>query len=318
MRTVFLDQSSLDRGDIDYSALDGIAPGWQAYANTDPIDVLERIQNAEIIITNKVVLDGDILSAAPVLRLICVAATGTNNIDLACAREKNIAVSNARGYATPSVVEHVFALLTSLSRHLNDYQQAAVDGRWMQSSQFCVLDKPIAELSGKTIGIIGYGELGQAVAHVARAFGMHVLISQRAGSQQQKPGRIVLEEMLPQVDVLSLHCPLDANTRNLINSRVFELMPAHAILINTARGGIVNEADLLDALKHGKIAAAGIDVLHEEPPRHGNLLLNQQLENLIVTPHVAWASRESRQRLLAEVVDNISAYRAGQQRNCVG
>ncbi len=317
MYTVFLDQASMDNGDIDYSGLDRIAPGWQSYDNTEPAQVLERIQGANIVITNKVVLDREILSAASSLKLVCVAATGTNNVDLKAAYQSNIVVSNARAYATASVVEHVFTLLTSLYRNLNDYQLASVDGRWMNSKQFCFIDKPISELAGKTMGIIGYGELGRAVAAVARAFGMRVLIAQRPGTDKAQSGRIPVDDMLARVDVLSLHCPLADNTRNLIDKRSFELMPVHAVLINTARGGIVNEDDLLQALQSGQIAAAGIDVLQEEPPIHGNALLECTDANLIVTPHIAWASREARQRLLDEVVDNIAAFQSGEVRNRV-
>ena len=317
MHSVFLDQGSMGGDDLDYSILDQLVPGYITYAKTEANEVLERIQGAEIVMTNKVVLDRDILSSVPTLKLICVTATGTNNVDLVCARENNIAVSHARAYATPSVVEHVFALLTNLIRHLNDYQRASIDGRWAQSPYFSYMNKSISELAGKTMGIIGYGELGRAVAQVAKAFGMRVLIAQRPGSDTLELGRLPMDEFLKQVDVLSLHCPLEDNTRNLVDRHAFELMPNHAILINTARGGIVNEVDLLDALKSGAIAAAGIDVLEEEPPRQGNVLLGESLENLIVTPHVAWASRESRQRLLAEIVDNIKAYKAGKRRNRV-
>jgi glycerate dehydrogenase len=317
MQTVFLDQDSMDRGDIDYSGLDHSVPGWRAYAHTEPSQVLKRIRDADIVITNKVILDHAILSAAHALKLVCVAATGTNNVDLHAAYQHNIAVSNARAYATASVVEHVFTLLTSLVRYLDDYRQASVDGRWMHSQQFCFIDKPIIELAGKTMGIIGYGELGRAVASVARAFNMKVVIGQRPGSDKTEPGRMAIDEMLPQVDVLSLHCPLADNTRNLIDKRSFELMPGHAVLINTARGGIVNETDLLHALQTGQIAAAGLDVLHEEPPVHGNVLLDRAIPNLIVTPHVAWASREARQRLLGEIVENIVAFQSGAVRNRV-
>jgi glycerate dehydrogenase len=192
-----------------------------------------------------------------------------------------------------------------------------MDGRWMHSPQFCYIDKPIIELAGKTMGIIGYGELGRAVADVARAFNMKVVVGLRPGSDQPQPGRIAIDEMLPQIDVLSLHCPLADNTRNLIDKRSFELMPEHAVLINTARGGIVNESDLLQALLSGQIAAAGLDVLHEEPPVHGNVLLDSTIPNLIVTPHVAWASREARQRLLDEIVQNIVVFQSGDIRNRV-
>jgi len=317
MRVVFLDKSSIDNGDIDYSVIGRSSIEWLAYENTAPSQILERITGAEVVISNKVVLDDVVLSQARSLRLICVAATGTNNIDLESARANNIVVSNTRAYATASVVEHVFGLLISLMRNLPDYQQAAKDGRWAHSGQFCYLHKPIIELAGKTMGIIGYGELGQAVAGVARAFGMHVLVSQRPGSLHKQQGRHDLNDVLQQSDVLTLHCPLADNTRNLIDRRALAQMRHQAVLINTARGGIVNEMDLLHALQEQEIAAAAIDVLQEEPPAPQHVLLQASLPNLIITPHIAWASVQARQRLLAEVIDNIISFRQGKVRNQV-
>ncbi len=256
------------------------------------------------------------LSQAKQLRLICVAATGTNNVDLKAAHELGITVTNVAGYATPSVVQHVFSMMLALTTRLTDYSQAVTDGAWQQSSQFCLLNLPIQELAGKNLGIIGYGELGHAVADVAKAFGMRILIAQRAGGDSQA-GRVTLEKLLPQVDVLSLHCPLANNTKNLIGERELALMKKGAFLINTARGGIVDEAALASALRLGNIGGAGVDVLTQEPPVKSNPLLESDIPNLIVTPHIAWASRESRQRLVDELVANIKAYLQGEVRNLV-
>lgn len=317
LRVVFLDRASLDKGDIDYSCIDTGLLEWHAYDQTGPSEVLERINDADVIVSNKVQIREADLSQAHSVKLICVAATGTNNIDLESARRHDVTVCNARGYATASVVEHVFGLMIALTRNSSDYWQASIDGRWEQSEQFCYLHKPISELSGKTLGIIGYGELGQAVARIARALGMRVMVSQRPGSQVVSEGRHCLDEVLGQSDVITLHCPLAENTRNLINQHAFTLMQEHAILINTSRGGIVNEMDLMVALQTNRIAAAALDVLLEEPPLTSNALLRARLSNLLVTPHVAWASRQARQRLLGEVLDNIMAFSQGRRRNRV-
>lgn len=315
MHCCFLDRRSLDQGDLDFSLLDHVAPGWQSYAATRFEQVLERVRMADIVISNKVVLDRTVLEQASKLKLVCVAATGTNNVDLDAAQAHGIAVCNVTAYATPSVVEHVFALLLSLVRRLPRYAGLAVDGHWRDSEQFCVLDAPITELSGKTLGIVGYGELGQGVAQVAQAFGMQVLIAQRPGSQRANSDRLPLMDLLEQVDVLSLHCPLTGDTRNLIGEAELQVMKPGAILINTARGGIVDEPALARALREGWIAGAAVDVLREEPPRHDAVLLEPEIPNLIVTPHVAWASRESRQRLLNEVAQNIRMFVEGTPRN---
>ena len=317
MQCCFLDRRSLDQDDLDFSSLDHVVPGWQSYAATASDQVPDRIRTAEMVISNKVVLDQATLEQAADLKLICVAATGTNNVDLEAARARGIMVCNVTAYATPSVVEHVFALLLSLVRRLPRYAGLAMDGHWRDSEQFCVLDAPITELGGKTLGIVGYGELGKAVAQVAQAFGMRVLIARRPGSATCTDERLPLQDLLEQVDVLSLHCPLTEATHNLIGEAQLQAMKPGALLINTARGGIVDEQALACALREGWIAGAGVDVLHEEPPRQGNILLEPGIPNLIVTPHVAWASRESRQRLLDEVANNIHAFLDGTPRNRV-
>ncbi len=311
---VFLDLDTVDRGDLDLSGLHRVCPEWRLYGATRPERVHERLRGAALVVSNKVVLDRTALSS-PELRLVCIAATGANNLDLAAARERGVAVSNVTGYATAAVLQHVFALILALTTRLPGYQELIRAGAWQRSDQFCLLDLPIRESSGRTLGVVGFGELGRAVARTAEAFGMRVLIAQRPGSTQAQPGRLRLEELLPRVDVLSLHCPLANNTRDLIGGRELALMKEDALLINTARGGIVDEEALARALRDGRIGGAGIDVLREEPPAGGGPLLAPDLPNLILTPHIAWASREARQRLLDEVAENIGAFLAGRPRN---
>ena len=319
MLGVFLDRDSLDCGDLDFNGIDRILPDLRYYPATAPDQVAARIAEAEVVISNKVVLDAAVLHHAPRLRLICIAATGLNNVDLAAATSRGVTVCNCRGYGTAAVVQHVFALLLALVTRLSDYQRAVRDGRWRQASQFCLLDFPIRELAGKTLGIVGHGELGRGVARVAEAFGMRVLIAQRPGAvEEEQEGRVPLSILLPQVDVLSLHCPLTPETRGLIGAWELALMRRDAILINTARGGLVDEALLADALRQGALGGAGVDVLSLEPPVAGNPLLAPDIPNLIVTPHCAWGSRESRQRLVGQLAENIAGFLNGAPVRVVG
>jgi glycerate dehydrogenase len=228
-------------------------------------------------------------------------------VDEEAAEHYGICVRNVSGYATPSVTEHVFALMLALVRRLPDYQRAVLAGRWQLSKQFCLLDFPISELAGRRLGIIGYGELGRAVAVVARAFGMSVIIAARPGTAPVA-GRVALEQLLHEADVVSLHCPLTDASRDLIGVKELALMKAGALLINTARGGIVDEQALANALRSGQIGGAAVDVLLTEPPCAGNPLLADDIPNLIITPHIAWASREARQRLVDGVVANIQEW----------
>lgn len=316
MLTVLLDRGSMDRGDLDFSALERVSPAWRSHDSTEEADVAERIADATVVISNKVRLDDAALQGASHLRLICISATGTNHVDLDAAKRRGIAVCNVLRYATPSVVQHVFALMLALSTRLPDYGRAVGEGRWQRGAQFCLLDYPIHEVAGKTLGIVGYGELGQAVARVAEAFGMRVMVARRPGAPAM-PDRVSLHELLPQVDVLSIHCPLTPETRGLIGVKELALMRPNALLLNTARGGIVDEAALAEVLRGGRLGGAGVDVLSEEPPVHGNPLLARDVPNLIVTPHIAWASFEARQRLVDEVAENIRAFLSGEERNRV-
>ena len=315
MRGVFLDYRSIDPGDLDRGALASALAAWHWHAGTAPEQLPGRIADAEVIVSNKVPLPADVLDGAGKLRLVCIAATGTDKVDLAAARQLGIQVSNVTAYATPSVVQHVFTLALALSTNLLKYHRDVVNGTWQAQKQFCLLDHPISELAGKTMGILGYGELGKGVARVAQAFGMKVLVARRPGAAADD--RMPLHELLPQVDVLSLHLPLAENTRMLIGKEELARMKSSALLINTARGGIVDEHELAEALRAGEIGGAGVDVLAVEPPASDNPLLAGDIPNLILTPHTAWASRESRQRLLDEIALNIGAFIKGEPRNSV-
>ncbi len=307
MRGVILDQATLDRDDLDFSPLLALLPEWKIYAQTHPDELDARLDDADIILTNKVVLDRATLLRHPSIRLICVLATGTNNIDLAAAQELGITVKNVTAYGTASVTQHVFLLILTLARHQCGYQNAVQQGRWQHSDQFCLLDYPIEDISGKTLGIVGYGELGKSVAATAPAFGLEVLVAERTG-RPCRPGRQPLDEVLARADILTLHCPLTADTRQMINRQTLATMKTNAWLINAARGALIDETALAHALDNGIIAAAALDVLATEPPPPNHPLLNKSRSNLIVTPHIAWAARTARQRILELTCDNIQTY----------
>jgi len=306
---VILDAASLG-SDINLGPITATLEHWQSHATTSPGDTAERIKNCSLVVTNKVVIDAELMAQNPQLKLICIAATGTNNIDLVAAKKYGICVKNAVNYSTTAVAQHTFSLILALSNQLNHYHHDVRTGNWSQSPFFCLLDHPIIELNGKTLGLIGYGNAGKAVAKIATAFGMELLISQRPGSSCCPHGRAPLLELLRQSDIVSLHCPLADNTRHLIGSAELQQMKESALLINCARGGIVDESALLAALKQGEITGAALDVLEQEPPaiNHPLLLLQQELPNLLLTPHIAWASVAARQRLVAIVAKNISDY----------
>ena len=316
MRGVFLDIGTVGQADLDLGPLLETLPDWSFQETTSPGNTTAAIQGADIVVSNKVRLDRDTLLHTDSLKLICVAATGTNNVDLATAAEKNISVCNVRAYATASVVEHVFLLILALTRRLQEYREAVRRGDWQHANGFCLLDYPIRELAGQTLGIVGFGELGQAVARMGEAFGMQVLIAQRPGTPATT-GRTPLNDLLSEADIVSLHCPLTATTHNLIDTTELKLMRRDAILVNTARGGIVNEHALVQALQTGQIGAAAVDVLSEEPPRGGNPLLERSLPNLLITPHIAWAGVNARQTLINEIATNIRAFLDGRARNIV-
>ena len=306
----------LDTATLADTSLDSLANlgTLSCYDLTDPQDVVSRCQDADIIITNKVVIDQKAMSQLSNLKLICVAATGTNNIDLDAAKTHNIAVTNVAGYSTPSVVQHTFALITNLLGNTHRYIQDCQSAKWQQSPMFCRLDYRFNDMSGKTLAIIGYGSLGKAVADVGRAFGVNVIISERKGHAPRE-GRVSFEEAIKTADIISVHCPLTDETRNQIAAKELNMMKSTAILINTARGGIINEADLAHALANNVIAGAGVDVLSKEPAEENNPLAIYQGDNLLLTPHIAWASQESIARLVAEIALNINAFSQGEARN---
>lgn len=309
-RAVFLDHPSLDLGDLDLSQLRDSFTELQLFSDTTPQNVLERLLGAQVAISNKIVLNAQTLAACPNLRLILVSATGTNNIDLAAARAQGITVSNCQGYGTPSVAQHTMMLLLNLATRLKDYQQDVVAGKWQKAKQFCLLDHPIIELEGKTLGLLGHGELGSAVARLAEAFGMRVVLGAIPG-RPARADRVPLDELLPQVDALTLHCPLNEHTRHLIGARELALLKPGALVVNTARGGLIDEQALAHALRSGHLGGAATDVLSVEPPVDGNPLLADDIPRLIVTPHNAWGSREARQRIVGQLVENARGFFSG-------
>jgi len=316
MRGVFLDFETVSSGDVSTDALVDTGVAFDFHGITPPNRVIERIGEREVVVTNKLRLGEAQFDAATNLGLVCLVATGTDNVDLDAAAARGIGVCNIEGYCTASVVQHVFALILSLNHHLSGYARRLQEGAWTSSPQFCVLDFRIREFAGKTMGIIGLGELGSGVARLAEALGMRVIAAQRPGGPPT-PGRLPVDDLLTQADIVSLHCPLTPATRGLIGERELGLMKPEAFLINTARGALVDSAALAAALRAGRLAGAGIDVLPQEPPVDGDPLLAADIPNLIITPHVAWAAVEARQRAIDEVAANIASFVAGGQRGRV-
>jgi glycerate dehydrogenase len=317
MKSVFLDFATVGSGELDTSRLESAAPALTLLAATAQHEVLERIAGHAIVMTNKLRLDRAIIEGSSDLRLIALSATGTNNIDLEAARERGIAVCNITDYCTPSVVQHVLGVLLSLTHHLSDYSREARDGTWAKGSQFTLLGHRIRELRGLTLGVIGWGVLGRAVAQACQsALGMRVVVANRPGGAPIE-GRVDLDELLRISDVVTLHCPLTPATAGMLNESRLALMKRDAILINTARGGLVDVEALAIALRARRLGGAAIDVLPVEPPVGGSPLFAPDLPNLIVTPHTAWAAVESRQRCLDEVAANVADWRAGGRRHRV-
>lgn len=316
MKAVFLDYQSLDKQDLDFSGLEAQFDDLRLYPATTAAKVAQRIQGADVIISNKVHINAEHMQLNPQLKLILISATGTNNVDLVHAQQQGIMVCNCQAYGTAAVAQHTLMLMLNLATSFRQYDRAVQQGNWQKADQFCLLDFPIIELAGKTLGIVGYGELGQAVAHLAKAFGMKIMI----GALPNRPmvaERVAFSEMLAQVDFLSLHCPLTDETRDLLNHESLAQMKASAFVINCARGGVVNESALAEALKSGKIAGAATDVLTVEPPKQGNVLLDPSIPNLIITPHSAWGSVDARQRIVQQLVENVEAFEAGHPRRQV-
>ena len=291
----------------------GFPHDYREYEATTADQASVRLADATIAINNKVPLRAETLSQLPKLKLIALAATGSDCVDKAYCAEHGITVCNIRDYATDTVPEHVLALIFALRRSLVAYDRDIRSGKWQTQNQFCYFDHPIRDIAGSTLGIVGYGALGRALGRRAEALGMNVIASGSRPGDELVP----LDELLTRSDVISLHCPLTEATRKLIGTRELGLMKPDAILINTARGGLVDEAALADALTNGRIGGAGIDVLPEEPPVNGNILLDLNLPNLIVTPHVAWASQTAMRKLADQLTANIEAFAAGKPRNVV-
>lgn len=290
---------------------------WTEFGETTPGEVVPRLAPATIAICNKLPLRAEALSQLPKLKLIAVAATGVDNVDLAYCRSNGIAVCNTRGYAVNSLPEHALMLMLALRRNLIAYRNDVKAGRWHEAKQFCLLDHPIGDLKAATLGIVGYGKLGQSMDQLGRAVGMEVLVAEHKNATIIRDGRVAFQELLRRSDVLSLHCPLTEETKNLISAAELAQMKRDAILINTARGGLIDDHALIEALQNDQLAGAGIDVLRNEPPREGDPLLEVNLPNLIVTPHNAWASRQAMQTLADQLIDNLEAFMRGSPLNVV-
>lgn len=308
MRAVVLDLKGMEG--LDLSPIESEVSELVTYDLTPASKVTSRIAGFDIVITNKTSLQKKSIESSSSLKLIAVLATGANMIDVTAASERGVPVSNCVAYGVDSVVQHVWSLILALHTNLVSYAGDVRKGEWEKSAQFCFFNHPISELKGKTLGIIGYGNLGKGVAQVAEAFGMNVIVANRVGVPLVQ-GRLPLAELLKTADVISIHCPLNQDTSNLISEKELSLMKPTAFLINAARGGIVNESDLALALKQGVIAGAGIDVLSQEPPRNGNVLLDPTIPNLVITPHIAWGSEEARNRIIAQTAENIAAFKQG-------
>ncbi len=317
MKAVFLDFATVGSDELDVSSLRAVTSELTVFDNTSAGQLAERIAGYEFVYLNKVKMTRDIIADAGSLRFIGLTATGVDNVDTEAAKEHGVAVCNITAYCTNSVVEHVFAVLLQLSHSIGRYHRSVRAGDWQKAMDFCMLGYPIRELSAMTIGIVGYGELGKGVARIAKAFGMQVIVSRRPGSHDTGDDRVDFRELLKSADVVSLHCPLTDDTRGLIGASELALMKPDAILINTARGGLVDSSALTMALTNGQIAAAAIDVLATEPPVDGDPLLDYSGDNLIVTPHIAWATVEARQNAIDEVAANARAFLQGNARNRV-
>ena len=304
MKITVLDKISFTVGDIDLSYLSSLGD-VSYYDVLSKEEVLKACKDADIVICNKTIFDKDLISSLPNLKYIGVTATGYNNIDLEYAKERKIVVTNVPGYSTVDVAQHVFAFILHYSNKVYAYDKSVKDGDWLKSKTFCYFDMPLMELDGKTLGIVGYGDIGKRVASIATAMGMKVIVYNRS-IKEMPYTQVDKETLLKESDFITLHCPLNDGTRNFINKETLSLMKPTAVLINTARGPVVNEYDLKEALDNGVIAHAMVDVLSIEPMQKDCPLINAK--NITFTPHIAWAPKETRQRLICKVADNIKAF----------
>lgn len=314
MHAVFLDKNTFSAA-IDFSIIKQQVSSLTCYDKTAPNEVISRCINADIIITNKVMLTAELLSALPQAKLICISATGYNNVDIKAASELNIAVTNVSGYAGPSVAQYVFAQLLEYYQKTSHHNNNTEQGLWSSSDAFCYHGNGISELAGKTLGIVGYGNLGKAVESIAHAFNMKVLVSERPQSVNIRDGRPTFDHVIEQADIITLHCPQTPVTENCINADVLTRMKKTAVLVNTARGALIDEQALLNALQNNDIAYAILDVLAKEPPQPNHPLIEAQLTNLKITAHIAWASIEAQQRLINLLSQNITAFTQGKKLN---
>lgn len=319
MHAVFLDYKTVDAGDLDLESIRAVLPEIKVYPYSTEAEVLDRIQDIEVAIANKIEFDSRVFDYANKLRLICVTATGTNNINLDSAEKAGVAICNIRDYCTESVTQHVLLSILSLSHSYFDYMHSIQRGEWQEGSGFSLLEHPIKELSGKKLGIVGFGVLGKGVAKALSILGMETLICESFNPDKPDGSlhRVGFDELLRESDVVSLHCPLTEETDGIFNDEAFEKMKSSAILINTARGGLVNDQALIKAIENKSIAGAAIDVLDQEPPGLDHPLMQNNYKNLIITPHIAWAAREARQRALDRIADNIEAFMKGKPINVV-
>lgn len=316
MKAVFLDFATMGGG-LDLAPLRAVTPELDIYDHSTRDQVAERVRDADIVYTNKIHLTDELIASAGNLKFIGLTATGTDNIDVVSAGKHGIAVCNIRDYCTESVVEHVFGVLLMITHSLPAFRKSVGAGEWQKALDPFLLVHPIRELSAMTMGIVGYGTLGRGVARVAKSFGMDVMISARPGASAVPDDRTSFADVLERADVISLHCPLNDETRNLIGTEQLRRMKKTSILINTARGGLVDSAALAEALGAGEICAAAVDVLPNEPPVDGDPLLDYGGGNLVITPHIAWATNEARQNAIDELAANAAAFVRGERRNRV-
>ena len=313
LHIVVLDRDTLVNRPFDFSFPHTLS----SYGTTEAHETLERIRGADIVITNKVVISAQAFAENPQLKLVAVTATGVNNVDVEAAKQNGTAVCNICAYGNESVAEHAFMMMITLMRNLPAYQRDVAAGLWENSPFFCYLGAPMRDLNGKTLAIFGRGNIGKTLATYAQAFKMNVVFAEHKNAQSVRDGYVSFDEAIRSADVVSLNCPLTPQTANMIGEAELQQMKPGAILINCGRGGLVDEAALVAALKYGQIGGAGFDVLTQEPPRDGNPLLKARLPNLIVTPHIAWASQEAANRLFDILLDNINRFVAGNPQNLV-